>query len=328
MANKQFNVKAQYGSEASAYGTKAATFNEFARFQTFTPTMNNNLHTLRSTASGRNPTGFVFGNFDASFSATWELIDFDVLKHFIGPISGAGTTASPYVLTESSIIGVTAATDILPFSLEIASDESTDDVDVYLGCVGRDWEISGELGAPVMMSANGVAKTVDSNDSISSYTEPTTPSFMVWQSTVQFGTSPSTVADVRSFKVGMSNNLVEFRGVGSRFLSKPEPGVRDYTWELTVVMTTTVETEFRDVFYGASSVPSTDTSPASNIELKLVIEEGTSSGDRRAYVWLDGVVIDSISKPLQVGNDLVLLTATGKAKEGKSNAPVSWWTVT
>jgi len=329
MADGQLRTEIQYGGETT-YGTEAATTQEIGKVTNFTPTNNNNLIYSRGMGEGRDVSNTMWGNYDCGGSVEWEVHDFAFLKHWIGPQSGAGSDGDPYLLTEDDIVGVTT-NDIQAFSLEANyQNTSSDDTDTYTGCVGNSFTLNGSIGSVLTCSADFVAQKVTSSTTGTVYTPVTTNPWIMVQSTIKWGSAPTTVAGIQSFSISYANNLIVNRSATSRFISIPVAGLRDYKFTLLVKMESAIATTLRDDFYGQSNIPiagTADANPTANLEFKIEFTEGSSSADRNAYVWLDQCSIDDIGKPVAIGGELVVLEVSGTAKTGRSNAPISWWTV-
>lgn len=323
-----FNTALQYGSE-STYGTEVATTNAIGKVTNFTPTRNNNLLPLRNVGSGRNVTQSLWGPYDSGGTIDAQLHDFDFLKYWIGPKSGAGTSGNPYVLTESAIIGTTSSTDILPFSLEVGAEEgATDAVNTYVGCVGNTFTLNGSIGNPITGNFVFIAKTHVPSTTATAYTEPSTPPWMYQQITYKYGTGLTAIAKVQSWSITMTNNLFTYRD-SSRFIEKPEPGMRDYTWTMTVLASDANKTAFEEAADGSSTGPVSGQTTAYYQEsegFQVLMQEGTNSGQRQAQIKLANCWIDNVSKPVPVGNELTLLTITGGARSALNNNFVTWWT--
>ena len=323
-----FNTALQYGTETT-YGTEVATTTAIGKITNFTPVKNNNMMISRGVGEGRNATTSLWGIFDCGGTIDYELHDFTFLKYWIGPQAGSGTSGSPYTLTESAMIGTTSSTDILPFSLEVGDEEgAADDVDTYVGCVGNNFTLSGSIGNPITASATFVARTYVPSETATAYTAPSTPPWMYQQAQYKYGTTPSAVVKVQNWTISMNNKLFTYRD-GERFISKPEPGLRDYTWGMTLIMTDAQKAAFQNAADGGASGPVTGVTNAeytSNEELHILLAEGTSAGQRQAEIKLDQCWINDTIKSISLGDDLVLIVCNGGAKSSLSNVFVTWWT--
>lgn len=324
-------TKIQYGGE-STYGTEATTGTEIkGKIQGFIPINENGLIKERGIGDGRNVANTLYGPYNCGGSLSWHVADFDFLKHWVGPLSGAGTAGDPYLLTEDDVVGVTT-NDIQAFSLEVNSPTgATDDVDTYAGCVGNSFSLSGSIGTPLICSADFVAQKPTSSTSGTAYTPVTTNPWVMHQGTWKYGATPTTFTGLQSFNITYSNNLIIERDAASRFINQPIAGIRDYTFTITVVTNADINSVLRDNFYGQANTPIAGTvsaSPTINIEFEVALTEGSSSTNRNATIWLDQAFIDSIGKAIDIGGGLVIYTINGHAQDGKSSTPIKWWTVT
>jgi len=97
-------------------------------------------------------------------------------------------------------------------------------------------------------------------------------------------------------------------------------------------MTDSVATTLRDHFYGQTNSPSDglDTAEPTLYALIFDFSEGSGSGNRNAELLLSNCSINDISKPINIGDNIVELTINGAAKKGTTdtvNKPVKWWVV-
>lgn len=333
-SDAQLRTEIQYGGETAAYGTEVATTTEIGKVKSFTPINNNNLIYTRGLGDGRNYTNALWGNYDCGGNITWEVHDFAFLRHWIGPLTGAGSTASPYVLTEDDDVGIVAATTIQSFSLEVNHQQGltpTDDTDTYTGCVGNTFTLNGSIGSILTCSADFVAQKVTSSTSGTAYTPVTTNPWLMAQGIASFDSTPTAVAGVQNFSLTYNNSLIINRDATSRFITMPIAGPRTYNFTTLVKMNATIATQIRDKFYGQANSPivaTGDANPTADLEFKLVFTEGAVSGDQQATIWLDDCTIDSIGKPVAVGNELVMMSVNGTAQSGRSNTPITWYATT
>lgn len=322
---KPFNYGGLYGLE-STYGTAVTASTSIGRLQSVNVTVNNAPIKLRGLGSGPNVKDSLFGPLDVRFSWEQELHDADIFKLAVGPKTGAGTSGSPYVMTEASAVSTTQ----LPFfTFEGSSNDTTDEGVILEGCVIESFQCTFAMNATARVSFNGVAESMSNVSSSQTYTEATTKPFVFHQITVKWGATPTALGRVVSGQVGMNNNLVVYRGLGSRFIVQPELGLRDYTFTLTVYMSETSYETLRTSFYGGTSTPNTGVASAAfptTDKLHILASEGSSTGNRNIQFQLDEAVIDSMSQPAAVGSGLVQVTFNGHAHKGISNQPVSYWT--
>jgi len=333
-SDAQLRTEIQYGGEAAAYGTEAATTTEIGKVTSFTPNNSNNFIYSRGLGDGRDYSNALWGNYDCGGNIVWEVHDFAFFRHWIGPLTGAGSTASPYVLTEDDNIGIVATTSIQAFSLEVNHQQGitpTDDTDTYVGCVGQDFTLNGSIGSILTCNANFVAQKVISSTTGTAYTPVTTNPWLMAQGTVSFDATPTAVAGVQNFSLSYTNSLIINRDATSRFIAIPVAGFRVYNFTLLVKMNATIATQIRDKFYGQANSPiagTGDANPTADLEFKLVFTEGAVSGDQQAAIWLDDCTIDSIGKPVAIGNELVLMSVNGTAQTARTNIPVTWYATT
>lgn len=303
----------------------------------FNPTLKNNLIPIREIGGGRNVSTFVYGNFDINGNVDVQVTNdtLDFMKYLIGPRSGSGTTAAPYEIVEADRVGATAS-DIRTVGIEVGSEAgTTDDVDWYKGVHLISATFTAAQSAVLTATINWVAKTMASTTSAGSYTAPTLMPYVFQSGSFKWGTTPTAVALVTSFAVTMNNNSLIYRVLGDRFIQQPETTIRTYDFTLTVKMSDAIATTLRDDFYGQANSPVSGTSSTSpldsgttpNREIELLFNRGTND---QAQILLNDCVIEDMSKPVAVGNEIVEVTFTGFARSGGRTAdaltPIRWWT--
>src|SRR3990167_1248183 len=270
---KNFNSFVIVGAETS-YASGGSPSAAIGRVRSFSPTWSQKYIRNRGLGEGRNESETIYGNFDASFSVDLDVTDatWDFMAYLIGPRSGSGTSASPYALTERDYIGYDS-NDIKTFAMEVSSENgTTDDVDTYSGCSLQSATISAAVGGILSCSASGVAKTLASTTSASSYTAETTDPWTFQQGTFKWGSTPTTVGRVNRFSVTINQGLQVYRSFASRFIEQPEAGNRTYDFTIECTMTTTLLTTLRDDFYGQASSPHaglTSSTAVANNEIEL-----------------------------------------------------------
>lgn len=334
MAQGQIFTKLQYAAEASTYGTEGTSYTELSRVQSGRLTSNNGNLYGRGLGEGLNAVSTTYGPFVATGEVSFDVVDFDFLKHWVGNKSGAGTSGDKYTLTEAtSIEADTAGAGILqPFSVEVLNDDDSDTVEFATGCVGNDFSLSGSIGSTLRCDASFIAQKTQYRATHETYTPVTTAAFIMINGTWKWGATPSTISGVQSFSISYSNgvNPDASRDISSRFIGIPHHGLRAYNFEVSILMASSLATTIINDFYGNESSGvyspedgSTSISPTSSLEFAVDFVNGS----RYATLQLDECAIDRISIPRQVGNDLVILTFGGTAREAKNNAPILWWTV-
>lgn len=330
-----YKTSVQYDSE-TAYGSGATPDTAIeGKMQTLTINNTNNLIRTTGLGEGRNETFVGFGNFECTWSMEIELASFNFLQYAIGPRSGSGTTAAPYYLEEADFRGY-SGTVLESFAMEVAAldvSAGTHNVDTISGCVINTVGLQLNVGQTLKCSLEGFAKSPTSGTSATAYTPDTTKPWIFSQGVFKW--NGSTVARVTAATINISNNYDPEVGreLGSRFPTEMEPGLRKYDWTITVKMTSAVATTLRDDFYGAANSPSAGVASAEPTFRAIILNlsEGATSGLRNAQILLSGCAINDISKPINIGDNIVELTINGSAKTGTTdtvNKPIKWWTAT
>jgi Phage tail tube protein len=297
----------------------------------------NNLIRTSGLGDGRNETFQGFGNFDVNFSIEMEVASFDFFQFLIGStdggVGGSGTVVAPYFLAEADYRGYTGSgQELMSFVMEVASIGSTNNTDTFAGCVINSVGFNLEVGQTLKASIEGFARSPTSSTSASAFTANDTQLWIFAQG--QFNWNGSNVARVQSAAINMTNNYdpEQGRALGSRFVQDMEPGLRKYDWTISVVMTDTVATTLRDHFYGQANSPHLGviTSEPTAYELALNLSQGATSGLRNAQFLISNNRINDISKPINIGDNLVVLSINGCGEKGTTdtlNKPIKYWTV-
>lgn len=314
----------QYKGE-STYGTTSSPDTAIGSVQNITPTNANNFTYIRGT--NREVQKAIYGTYTAGLTGSFILHDFIFLRHFIGPYSaGSDTEGDPKTLTTGDVTSLSDSTGIQAFSLEIGN-AIDDSKTVYTGCQGNDFTISGNLGQALTVGFNIIAQKVTDSPTATAYTEPSTQPWVFSQATIKFDDTPTSIAEVQSFTINYSNNLIQHWSAGNgRFMKQPLIGVLDITFTINVRASDSVYQNLRDDFYGASNSPIVPTSSATAVttnEFLIELSEGTT---RHADIHLDEAVIESISDEINItGENVVNFTITGRAFKGESSIPIKWW---
>lgn len=326
MPLRNMRSRYMYGGQTSAYATAATVSTVLPKVKSFEPINENNLIYDYGLGEGAYPTTPLLGQYTSGGTVNYDVVDFDFLKHWIGPRSGSGTVGSPFVLTEDDVVSLSTS-DIQPFTFEDANNtESTLTVDTYVGCVGNAFTLSADLGYVLRCRATFVARNPITSATATSYTASTVTPFTMVNGAVKWGGTPTAISGVQSFSITHTNNLTveTSRDITSRFLTMPLVGTKVYTFTVTVLMSFTLASSVIDEFYAKANQPedgATTVSPTAGVELNIELVNSS----RNAVIWLDECSINSISKPKSVGNGLVLLTFSGTSRGGKSAQPLRWW---
>ena len=327
MSQTPIFTKIQYAGE-TAYGTEGSSYNELARVQSCNMESENSFIYDYGVGEGLNSSNTYYGPFRTRGDISYSIVDFDFLKHWVGPKSGSGTAGDPYVLTEATSINVNTSS-LQPFSIERYNDtESTASTDYMTGCVGTNFTISGSIGTKVECQASFFGQKSAYRTTGETYTPVTDPAFIMLNGSWKWGATPTALAGVREFTLSMTTktNPDDTRSVESRFIGMPVIGIREYKFTVGIIMASALSTTIITDFYGGGLVPntgSTSVSPTADLEFEVALV----NGNKYATLWLDQCSIDKISKPTDLGGGIVLLTFEGTARLGKGNTPIKWWTV-
>ena len=330
-----YQTNVQYGAETS-YGAGGSAVTAIkGRIQTVTINQSNSLIRVAALGEGRNETFVGFGNYSVEWSMEWYVGDPDFLEFGIGLKGGSGSTAAPYYLEEKEYIDY--STGLKSFAMAVGSEDvsATDDNDLITGCITNTIGLSCEVGGALTCSMSGFGKSVTSSTAAAAYTADTTRLWIFTQGAFKWNNSA--VGRCKSFTININNNFDPdvARELGSRTIPEAAPGLRKYDWVAVVKMTDTVATTLRTAFYGKAAAVAPDAgvldSEPTFYDLIFNFAEGAASTDKVLQVLLSNCAINDISKPVNIGENLVELTLNGTAKKGTtdtSNRPIKWYTVT
>ncbi|KKM21465.1 hypothetical protein LCGC14_1635150 [marine sediment metagenome] len=326
---KMHNAGVMYAAEA-VYGTAVSVTTPLAgKTATVTLNMAHNLGRTVGLGEGRNQntTSPTYGGFDVAGTIEWEVGDLDVLQFCVGPITGSGTGASPFILNEAAAIGFTTD-DIKSFSMEVAANEATDFGYLLQGCVIGTVTLTAAVGDKLRGSFDFTAQTCSQLSAVTTYTPSTVTPWVFQQGDILWGTTPSSIAKVAQIGITLNNNLQLYRSIGSRFIEQPEPGERKYDFttvlRMTELIATTVATDFLGGLSPATGVDSAV--PQNNNELQLQFAEGNASTDRHMTIQLDECYLEAQSMPFEMGGGILEGTYNGFANKAKANDFASWVT--
>ena len=304
------------------------------KIQSVTINKSNNLNRTLELGEGRNETFHGWGNFEGTWSMEYELAGFEFLRYLIGAQDGDGEPATPYFLEEKDLMDYDEGVDkgLKSFQMVVNSLDttSTSDKETLSGCIMNTGGLSLNVGETLKCSLEGFFKKPLNAVTLTSFTPDTTKPWVFSQGTFKWNNEP--VARVTSATININNNFDPdiAREIGSRFIQAAEPGLRKYDWTITVKMTSAVATTLRNHFYGKDNEPHEGVSSAEPAlyGLKLELSEGALLGDRNAIITLADCSIIDISKPINIGENIVELTINGAAKKGETstnNRPIRWW---
>lgn len=320
---KGYSTGILYKAE-SAYGTPVTVDTAIqGKVTAFSANWGNNFFREQGLGEGRNATFTGFGPFDVGGTIEGFVGRWDFFAHLIGARSGSGTAASPYVLNEGDNVGF-SGNDIKSFTMQCGSNESTDSVDTYEGCLLTSATFTMTQGELLRFSAEWVAENVKTNTAIVSYSADTTALWNFAQGVLKWGATPSTVVKVQSASITISNNMFVYRALGSRFVQQPETGLRRYDFTVTVRADSTHLSTLDQGLFDQANEPHaalTSASPTASLELQLYF---TGPTNQEAYIQLDEAAIETRSKPVDLGGGLIEVTYGGVAQKGLANTPIKW----
>ncbi len=326
-----------YDEETSygAGGDPAITKN-FGDVQSVTLNMNQNLIRTQGIGDGINQTNVSLGRFDCTGSLNTKPVDFTYLTFGVGTISGSGTTASPYILTERGTVAY--AGDTIPsINVELGAKGITNNqVKQITGAIFNSWSLSGREGEEVTSTVSFIGKTVNRGTTIETYAALSERPFTFLDGSVVWGSSD--VLSITAFSLNCNIQPNFPREVADRFNKQPTLGTRTYDWTMTVNMyfddssNIMSATELLNEFFQNTDTPLTSGALTGDA-LTMTIREGTSSGDQVLIIQLENNFITSWSENPSLNGGIVSINISGFALAGKDSGaglkqPIKWYTTT
>lgn len=297
-----FGAYAKFGIETT-YATPVSATRAFGQGLEFSINAKNNLQRVYGLGS-RNASTVATTKFDGSASADFVLASGNFWRMVFGSVADSG--AGPYTHTYSE------SNTIPSMTIEAGVDLDTDAVRTLAGCIVNSATISAAVGELVkvkldMMYANE-ALTTTYGSVVAESEEP----FQYAQGTVELP-SGTTIANVQSFELTITNNIDLVYGLGSRFAQKAPAKQREYGIKATVVFE---DSYMLTKLYGQAASPVTGTVGVAGATLVLTFTNGLAGTSLRRHVLtLNNVYVDEHSINLKV-DDVLKQDITGFALSG------------
>jgi len=256
---------AQFGWE-STYGTKVTCDKAFGLGVKLNVSRKNNMERVYGLGA-RNATTTVPKQYEGNFSADFVMSSPWFLRAFTGaaPVKTGG---GPYTYTysESNTVG--------SFTIENGFDLDVDRAIFLDGCKCNTMTITGAVNELAKVKIDGNYKTEEKSDSLTSVAVPGEEAFVFQQGTLQYP-SGTTLADVQSCEITMTNNNEPIYGLGSRFNTSQVPKQREYNVRVTLAFED--PTKILDLFYGATGAPAATVAEQATLILTFTNGLGTTN---------------------------------------------------
>lgn len=197
-------------------------------------TARQNIMQTGNIGDGRNFKQQLLGQYDASASLNFEVIDLSFLRFGVGDVAiwnndGNDSTA-PFFLVEAELTGIDgdgtsqiglSGTDstayskvrIRPFSMllydqELGASSYNDNVDQLMGCMINDFSLSSNIGSPLMCNVNMVVKEVAYRRYLAAYPNFASPTDF----TTDYGLGLTTMDPAKSIGISLQPPLMFYHG--------------------------------------------------------------------------------------------------------------------
>lgn len=330
MGREYYEGRSHYAiyNEESSYGSGAVdSTKKIEKLQNISYTFNNNLLISQGVGEGANATSVNYGNLDVSGSITVKPNELHFLNFGSGSVSGVGSATDPYKLIESDNVGYSgtyARTGVIEIGAKGIDNDKTY---TLTGVSYNNWNISGNQGEELQVTADFTAGSVAAGTSLTGYSAGTV-STMVFNSG-SVGWNNETL-DCTAFSVSQAYTSNYPREVFNRFGKQPTKGVRRYNWTLTLNKhfddsTGVVSaTELINDFFGETNSPATSgTVPARDLIVDI------STGNKVVNVQLENSTIGDWAENPSLEGGVVSVTVNGISLAGKTssgdNVALRWY---
>lgn len=250
----------------STYKTKATgTYLAFGVGQKISVSRKNNMEKVYGLGS-RNATNLVPKQYEGSCTVDFVMAS----PWWIRAVTGAApvkTGGGPYTYTysESNTVG--------SFTIENGFDLDTDRAIFLDGCKVNTCTITGAVNELAKVRLDCVYATEEKSDSLTAISAEAEEPFVFSQGSLQYP-SGTTLADVQSCEVTITNNNENVFGLGSRFNTNQVPKQRDYSIRCTLAFED--PTKILDLFYGATGAPAATVAEQATLILTFTNGLGTT----------------------------------------------------
>jgi len=344
MAREIYRGNATYCvyADETAFGTGGtpSASGYFGKVDNVSLDWDNNIIQSQGIGEGRNVTVATYGNFTARGSLSGEVIDFTPFRFMVGYLTGAGTSGDPYELTESNVLNYTAGVGngLKTAHLEVgASGDANNSIFDITGCWFENLSLSGSQGANLKFSTSFSSSYVTkSTAGILTYASPAAAPFVCNNIALENGSGDA--INVTDFSWTLENQADQVYEIGSRFSTYLSLKLRKYTFTYTLLYdyndaaSTLSAIEMLELFFGtaAANSPIAATATPTASTLRLVIDEGSASGDRDGSIDLENCYFTTWSHPVNLGDGKISVTLSGFGfaglTDGAVNVPIRWYT--
>lgn len=285
---------ARYGNE-SAFGTSpgdSALVNYFGHNVKFSRTIKNNIERIPN-LNTRNYTKFAAKKVEGSWSADFQVSNFYWMKNLLGSATDGG--AGPYTHTYDE-------TNTPPsMTIQTSEDLDSDSEVTMTGCsvdkftmnmnVGE--VITGKLEGPYIKEINDTTLNANGNSSDSEEV------FTFAHAVLELPTS-TTMLEVQSMDMTVTNNVEYIWGLGSRFATQRAFKQRVYEFKINKIRE--LSADLQDKLYGSSTAMSNPNKPTDVATLNLSISNGLGTTSLRSFAMkVDSLQLDDITRALTPG---------------------------
>ncbi len=228
--------------------------------------------------------------FDGALSVEFILSNPWFFKSFLGAETSTGSSPTTHTFTEQNTV----------LSFSVHNEIKTDTVSAanLLGCKTNTLTITAAVNELAKVRLDALYANEAHSSTTAAHTTETFDVFSFQHGSLEFPDT-STIAEVQSVEITMTQNPEYIWGLGSRLAKAAQIKQRDYSAKLNVAFEDS--SKFLEEIYGASTGPTATASPAETATMELTFTNGLTGANTRSIVLLfTGVDIDEESLPQDV----------------------------
>ena len=287
----------------SDYTTAGTPDNDIGYVQSVTTDENNNIQKIAAVGS-RAYQDLVAAGYNSSLSVEY------IFQHGRGLEAALGTVAHDATNTPDIKHTYTLDTDaFLPaYTMAIGKNGSSDIDAVYTGAVCNSLGLSLDVNGVLTARQDFITQHVDVDTTAAAQVLDNLAVYPYFQATVTTG--GKTAAIVQSCNINFTNNPIDVRALGSRYLQE---GRCAGNLDIEVSMKLAIDKDYYEDFLGGSAPTETSTPTAQSFELDITNGTALASGRRQVYFEITDAVWNSNAESIAI-NDVVYMDLTAYSK--------------
>ena len=259
----------------------------------FNRTIKNNIERIPD-LNTRNYTKFGAKKVEGTWGADFQVSNFSFMKGVLGSVADAGSGPYTHTYSEANV----------PPSLTIQASEDldTDSEQTLTGCLIDKFSMNLNVGEIVKGKLDGtyIKEVKDSTLNTNGNSQDAEDVFSFSHGTIELPTS-TTIGEIQSCDVSISNNAELIWGLGSRFATQRAFKQRVYEFKINKIREQ--DSDFLDKLYGSTTTMSSANKPADTATLNLTLTNGLGTTLLRSFTMkVDSLQVDDFSSTLSPGD--------------------------